>query len=294
MVKDDDQVSGMQLPTLEVSGSDTAIKSEPEFESVKGISQEPIELHAEAKCDLNGKSSPMRDYLMQGNDNADFRQRSCVYVNNARLTESQSTASVRRSEIIEVDSAEEGEEISVWARKVTRGKSQAPCVYPQYGRVEHQDSMVLLPSSNPPLVSSGFAAVASTSSKTQGTDSYHNFRDVSFNQQRVGRTRNDRVPREKLFACTYCGKVFNRPKKVVIHQRIHTGEKPFKCNTCGKLFSEAGNLRKHQKVHTGERPYSCNQCGQTFAWIRNLKNHQQKNHPDMFTAEELLSLGVNK
>ncbi|XP_051758507.1 zinc finger protein 33B isoform X3 [Ctenopharyngodon idella] len=291
MMKDDDQVSRMQQPTLEVSGSDTALKSEPEFESVKGISQEPIELLAEAKFDLNGKSSPMRDYLMQGSDNADLRQRSCVYVNNARLTESQSTASVRRSEIIEVDSAEEGEEISVWASKVTQGKSQAPRVYPQYGREEHQNSMVLLPSSNPPLVSSGFAAVASTSSKIQGTDSYHN---VSFNQQRVGRTRNDRVPREKLFACTYCGKVFNRPKKVVIHQRIHTGEKPFKCNTCGKFFSEAGNLRKHQKVHTGERPYSCTQCGQTFAWIRNLKNHQQKNHPDMLTAEELLSLGVNK
>uniref|UniRef100_A0A8C2Q233 C2H2-type domain-containing protein n=1 Tax=Cyprinus carpio TaxID=7962 RepID=A0A8C2Q233_CYPCA len=95
-------------------------------------------------------------------------------------------------------------------------------------------------------------------------DSYHSVRDVRFNQQRVGQTRNDRVPREKLFACTYCGKVFNRPKKVVIHQRIHTGEKPFKCNTCGKFFAEAGNLRKHQKVHTGERPYSCSQCGQTF------------------------------
>uniref|UniRef100_A0A671RWQ7 C2H2-type domain-containing protein n=1 Tax=Sinocyclocheilus anshuiensis TaxID=1608454 RepID=A0A671RWQ7_9TELE len=164
----------MQQPTLEVSGSDTAFTSEPEFESVKGISQEPIELHAAGKFDLNGKSN------------------------------------------------------------------------------------------------------------------------VIFNQQRVAWTRNDRVPREKLFACTYCGKVFNRPKKVVIHQRIHTGEKPFKCNTCGKFFAEAGNLRKHQKVHTGERPYSCSQCGQTFAWIRNLKNHQQKYHSDMLTAEELLSLGVNK
>uniref|UniRef100_A0A673IF53 C2H2-type domain-containing protein n=1 Tax=Sinocyclocheilus rhinocerous TaxID=307959 RepID=A0A673IF53_9TELE len=145
------------------------------------------------------------------------------------------------------------------------------------------DSRILLPSSNPLLVTNDFAAVASTSSKIQGMDSYHNARDVIFNQRRVGQTRNDRVPREKLFACTYCGKVFNRPKKVVIHQRIHTGEKPFKCNTCGKFFSEAGNLRKHQKVHTGERPYSCSQCGQTFAWIRNLKNHQQKYHPDMLT-----------
>lgn len=295
MVKDDDQVSGMQQPTLEVSGSDTALKSEPEFASVKGISQEPVELHAEGKFDLNGKSSPLRDYFMQGSNNADLRLRSCTYVNNARSAESQCTDPLCRSEVIEVDSAEEGEEISVWASKVACGKSQAPHVYPQYGREERQDSRILLPSSNPPLVTNDFAAVASTSSKIQGMDSYHNVSDVIFNQQRVGQTRNDRVPREKLFACTYCGKVFNRPKKVVIHQRIHTGEKPFKCNTCGKFFAEAGNLRKHQKVHTGERPYSCTQCGQTFAWIRNLKNHQQKYHPDVLTAEEMRSLGgVNK
>lgn len=288
--KDDDQVSGMQHTNLEVSGSDTAVKSE--FQNVKGISQEPIELHGEAKFDLNGKSSPMRDYLMQGSDNADLRQGSCAYINNATPTESQPTGSVQCSEVIEVDSAEEGEDVPAWASQVARGKSQASHVYPQFGREEHQDSRIFLPSSNSHLVSSGFAAVPSTS-KIQDTDLYHNITDVSFNQQ--CRTRINKVPREKLFSCTYCGKVFNRPKKVIIHQRIHTGEKPFKCNTCGKFFSEAGNLRKHQKVHTGERPYSCTQCGQSFAWIRNLKNHQLKYHPDMLAAEELLSLGgVNK
>ncbi|XP_031732171.1 uncharacterized protein LOC116399278 [Anarrhichthys ocellatus] len=84
---------------------------------------------------------------------------------------------------------------------------------------------------------------------------------------------------ERLFVCSYCGKAFNRPKKVEIHQRVHTGEKPFSCSTCGKMFSEAGNLRKHERVHTGEKPYSCGICGKGFAWIRNLKTHQQKSHP---------------
>lgn len=92
--------------------------------------------------------------------------------------------------------------------------------------------------------------------------------------------------REKLFVCSYCGKAFNRPKKVEIHQRVHTGEKPFSCSTCGKMFSEAGNLRKHQRVHTGEKPYSCGVCGKGFAWIRNLKTHQQKSHPEIFTEGE--------
>lgn len=92
--------------------------------------------------------------------------------------------------------------------------------------------------------------------------------------------------KERLFVCSYCGKAFNRPKKLEIHQRVHTGEKPFSCSTCGKMFSEAGNLRKHQRVHTGEKPYSCGLCGRGFAWIRNLKTHQQKSHPEIYTEEE--------
>lgn len=278
----DDQVSGIQQHTLEVSGSDTALKSEPEFESVKGISQEPIELNAEAKCE---KSSSAKKYFMQGSDHVDLQQPSCAYVNNARPAKSKTAGPVRHSDVIEVDSAEEGEEVSVWANKIR--ESQALCVYPHYGREEHQDGGAFLSSSNAPLVPSDFAAVASTSSKNQGT--YGHVRDISLGQQRACRTKYDKVRNEKLFACTYCGKVFNRPKKVVIHQRIHTGEKPFKCNTCGKLFAEAGNLRKHQKVHTRERPCSCSLCGKTFAWIRNLKNHQQKYHSDRLRMDELVS-----
>lgn len=277
--KDDDQVSGMQQHTLEVSGSDT-LKSEPKFESVKGIFQEPIELHAEANFELNGKSSPMKEYLMQGNDNVDLRHTSCAYVNNAKPTESQSGGPVRDSEVIEVDSADEGEEISVWANKIARGKSQASFVYQHYGMEEHQDSSAFMSSSSLALVPSDFSAVASTSSKIQ------EIRDVGLDQQRACRTKN-----EKLFACEYCGKVFNRPKKVVIHQRIHTGEKPFKCNTCGKLFAEAGNLKKHQKVHTRERPCSCSLCGKTFAWTRNFKIHQKKCHSFMLLTDEQVSLG---
>lgn len=101
-----------------------------------------------------------------------------------------------------------------------------------------------------------------------------------------GRGRHRANANERLFPCSYCGKVFNRPKKVEIHQRVHTGEKPFSCSTCGKMFSEAGNLKKHQRVHTGEKPYSCGMCGRGFAWIRNLKIHQQKSHPDIYNDGE--------
>lgn len=96
------------------------------------------------------------------------------------------------------------------------------------------------------------------------------------------KVRHPPSTKERLFVCSYCGKAFNRPKKVEIHQRVHTGEKPFSCSTCGRMFSEAGNLRKHHRVHTGEKPYSCGACGKGFGWIRDLKAHQRKSHPDIY------------
>ncbi|XP_064193770.1 zinc finger protein 235-like isoform X4 [Anguilla rostrata] len=94
---------------------------------------------------------------------------------------------------------------------------------------------------------------------------------------RVGR-------REKLFICTYCGKAFNRPKKVEIHQRVHTGEKPYRCTICGRCFAEAGNLKKHLRVHTGEKPFRCTSCGRMFASIQNLRTHEQRDHPDVLSG----------
>ncbi|XP_035275568.1 uncharacterized protein LOC118228276 [Anguilla anguilla] len=90
--------------------------------------------------------------------------------------------------------------------------------------------------------------------------------------------------REKLFICTYCGKAFNRPKKVEIHQRVHTGEKPYRCTICGRCFAEAGNLKKHLRVHTGEKPFRCTSCGRMFASIQNLRTHEQRDHPDVLSG----------
>ncbi|XP_061100349.1 zinc finger protein 572-like isoform X2 [Conger conger] len=85
---------------------------------------------------------------------------------------------------------------------------------------------------------------------------------------RVGR-------REKLFICTYCGKAFNRPKKVEIHQRVHTGEKPYRCTLCQQKFSCSGSLNRHYRVHTGEKPFRCTYCGKCFSESGNLTKHQR-------------------
>uniref|UniRef100_A0AAR2J6T5 C2H2-type domain-containing protein n=1 Tax=Pygocentrus nattereri TaxID=42514 RepID=A0AAR2J6T5_PYGNA len=201
-----------------------------------------------------------------------------------------------KSEVIEVESAEEGDDPSVWDSDNLTGRRQALQRYPSDSTVEHFNN-VNLPTSSQSQLTSDFPGVASTSSAVQDMDNWHHAKGLNLYQPRAGRPRNERVPHEKLFSCNYCGKAFNRPKKVEIHQRIHTGEKPFRCMTCGKFFAEAGNLKKHQKVHTGERPYSCTHCGKTFAWIRNLKTHQQKYHSDVFIVKSLklyqnLSTGV--
>lgn len=286
--KVDGQNSRTQHEALEVSGSDKVLKSEPQFENAEGLSQEPLGGQGQAEFGVSGECAPLGELFMQGGDDADPEQPSCSYMMSDNKIESQPEQK-QKPEIIEVESAEEGDDVTVWDSNKKSITHQTLQKYPAT-TIEHINNFNM-PSSGLSRLTSDFPVVASTSSVIPEVDSWQHAKGISLYQPRIGHARHERAHNEKLFTCKYCGKAFNRPKKVEIHQRIHTGEKPFRCMTCGKLFAEAGNLKKHQKVHTGERPYSCTQCGKAFAWIRNLKTHQQKYHPDMLTAEELLSLG---
>src|SRR5277367_3238878 len=44
--------------------------------------------------------------------------------------------------------------------------------------------------------------------------------------------------KEKNYACDTCGKRFQTPSHLKIHERSHSGEKPFKCAECGQRFSK--------------------------------------------------------
>nr|XP_034961083.1 uncharacterized protein LOC118080251 [Zootoca vivipara] len=85
--------------------------------------------------------------------------------------------------------------------------------------------------------------------------------------------RNQKM--QKLYTCTYCGKISNNSAHMIIHERTHTGEKPYKCSECGKCFSTNCNLMKHTRVHTGEKPYRCSDCGRSFSDKASLIVHER-------------------
>ncbi|CDS42950.1 zinc finger protein [Echinococcus multilocularis] len=50
--------------------------------------------------------------------------------------------------------------------------------------------------------------------------------------------------------CDICGASFNRPSRLTIHQRIHTGERPFKC-PCGRSYIRRQHLARHAATCAG-------------------------------------------
>ena len=94
-------------------------------------------------------------------------------------------------------------------------------------------------------------------------------------------SQNDRIglgdPEKRVYTCTICNKVFDRPYRLTRHIQIHDPNRPrVSCQICDRSFTRYDTLENHVKtMHSDERPYNCQypSCSKTFATQSALINH---------------------
>ncbi|XP_071115488.1 uncharacterized protein [Haliotis cracherodii] len=131
---------------------------------------------------------------------------------------------------------------------------------------------------------SGIATSSYNNTVSQGTSGDGS----SFNQDMAQENDNmcdskseERTPKSVLAnKCSICGKTFDSPRQLHIHEQLHTKYKPYACRFCGQRFLKVSMRIAHERLHIGEKPYVCAICGLTFTRKYSVRLHMRRRHTD--------------
>lgn len=114
--------------------------------------------------------------------------------------------------------------------------------------------------------------------KTHGTHtgdllSVRNVRKHSFIPVTHECTKAPTKGHKPSYKCTECGKTFESPETIEIHERIHEGRKTYECKQCG-AFKRLSPSR-HTKDITREYSFVCKTCSKVLNTAWSLRNHER-------------------
>ena len=112
---------------------------------------------------------------------------------------------------------------------------------------------------------------------------------TTFIERVVLHGKEDKVEEPK-FMCTTCGKRLMTQKKLLAHEREHSGILDT-CDICGQRFAMANALamhkaQMHKKVpYPGDEMHCCDKCGKQYGSKESLTNHIQHVHGELMNCK---------
>ena len=117
--------------------------------------------------------------------------------------------------------------------------------------------------------------------RSHATETDLNFKCASCDERFASnqlRNKHQNLVHNKRYSCDDCGKTFSERSRLLIHNRVHSGDRPYECELCGFSCAQKDNLRihkeyKHPKSGSFVKRFTCKICSASFLTQGNLKRH---------------------